>query len=447
MIRFPPGPKRGFPGSALLRFRKDPLAYFEKMAREFGDVAHMRLGREDIVFVNHPEFIRDIFVTNCNNFTKGRAFFRAGGLLGRGLLTSEGEFHRRQRRMIQPAFHARRVAAFAEVMTKHAKRLRSRWHHEATLDASREMMRLTLAVVAETFFGADLESDTSEIGSTLAATMDTLSMKMFPVGELVARLPLPGIRKVQAGRTKLDEILYRLIDERRRSAQKHDDLLQMLLEAQDEQDSTARMTDKQVRDEAITMLLAGQLTTANTLSWTWYLLSQHLEVEGRLHEEVDRVLDSRLPVVADLKSLSYTESTIAEALRLYPPQWMMTRRVLNDYEVGQYVAPAGSLVVVSPYVMHRDARYFAEPHCFQPHRWTAEFRAQLPKYAYFPFGGGPRGCIGEGFAWTELVLVVATLAQQWKLRLRNGHRVIPQPLVTLRPKHGKAGLCMTALQR
>src|SRR4029453_10619490 len=354
MIRVPPGPKRGFPGSTLLRFRKDPLAYFEKLAREFGDVSRFRLGREHIVFVNHPEFIRNILVTNCNNFSKGRAFFRAGGLLGQGLLTSEGEFHRRQRRMVQPAFHARRIAAFAEVMTKHANRMRSRWYHAATLDASREMMRLTLAVVAETLFGADLESDTTEIGVALTATMNTLSMKMFPVGDVVARLPLPWIRKVQAGRAKLDEIVYRLIDERRGSAQKHDDLLQMLLDAQDERDSTARMTDKQVRDEAITMLLAGQLTTANTLSWTWYLLSQHLEVEGRLHEEVDRVLDSRLPVVADLKSLSYTESPIAEVLRLYPPQWMMTRRVLNDYQVGNYVAPAGSLVVVSPYVMHRD---------------------------------------------------------------------------------------------
>src|SRR4030095_5708794 len=168
-------------------------------------------------------------------------------------------------------------------------------------------------------------------------------------------------------------------------------------------------------------------STANTLSWTWYLLSQHLEVEGWLHEELDRVLDSRLPAVADLKSLSYTESAIAEALRLYPLQWMMTRRVLNDYQVGNYVAPTGSLVVVSPYVMHRDARYFGEPRRFQPQRWTAEFKAQLPKYAYFPFGGGPRGCIGEGFAWMELVLVVATLAQQWKLRLRPGHHVVPQP--------------------
>jgi cytochrome P450 len=444
MIRFPPGPKRGFPGSTLLRFRKDPLAYFEKLAREFGDVSRFRLGREHIVFVNHPEFIRNILVTNCNNFTKGRAFFRAGGLLGQGLLTSEGEFHRRQRRMVQPAFHARRIAAFAEVMTKHAKRMRSRWGGGATLDVSREMMRLTLAVVAETLFGADLESDTTEIGVALTATMNTLSMKMFPVGKVLGRLPLPGIRRVQAGREKLDEIVYGLINERRKSPQEHDDLLQMLLDAQDEEDSTARMTDKQVRDEAMTMLLAGQLTTANTLTWTWYLLSKHQEVENRLHKELDHVLDSRLPELGDLEALSYTKKIIIEALRLYPPQWMMTRRALNDYQAGDYVVPAGSVVVVSQYVIHRDARYFPEPLRFAPERWTPEFRAALPKYAYFPFGGGPRGCLGEGFAWMEIILVVATLAQQWKLRLRPGHHVVPQPLVTLRPKHG---LPMTALRR
>ena len=444
MPPFPPGPKQGFPGSTYLRFRKNPLSFLERMAREFGDVSYFRLGREDIVLVNHPEIIRGILLTKHSNFTKGRAFFRAGGLLGEGLLTSEGELHRRQRRMIQPAFHSRRIAGFAGAITKHADRMRGRWRHGATRDVSREMMRLTLAVVAETLFGADLESDTTEIGVALTATMDTLSMKMFPVGKVLGKLPLPGIRRVQAGREKLDEIVYGLINERRKSPQEHDDLLQMLLDAQDEEDSTARMTDKQVRDEAMTMLLAGQLTTANTLTWTWYLLSKHQEVENRLHKELDHVLDSRLPELGDLEALSYTEKIITEALRLYPPQWMMTRRALNDYQAGDYVVPAGSVVVVSQYVIHRDARYFPEPLRFAPERWTPEFKATLPKYAYFPFGGGPRGCIGEGFAWMEMILIVAALAQQWKLQLAPGSRVVPQPLVTLRPKQG---LSMTALRR
>ena len=215
------------------------------------------------------------------------------------------------------------------------------------------------------------------------------------------------------------------------AAREHDDLLQMLLIAQDEEDSTARMTDEQVRDEAMTIALAGQLTTANALSWTWYLLSKHPEVETRLHKELDQVLGGRLPALADIQALPYTEKIIRESLRLYPPAWMTARRAIDDYEVGGYMTPARSIVTVSQYVMHRDARYFPEPLLFDPDRWTPEFKAALPKYAYFPFGGGPRGCIGEGFAWMEMILVVATLAQQWKLRLVPGQRVVPQPLIAL----------------
>jgi cytochrome P450 len=305
-------------------------------------------------------------------------------------------------------------------------------------------MRLTLAVVAETLFGADLESEASEVGAVLRATMESLSTRILPLGTVLEKLPLPGIRRMKACRAKLDEIVYRLINERRASGMEHDDLLQMLLIAQDEEDSTARMTDEQVRDEVMTIVLAGQLTTANALSWTWYLLSKHQEVENRLHEELDRVLGNGLPALADLKALLYTEKVITESLRLYPPAWMTPRRALDDYQIGGYIAPARSIVMMSQYVMHRDARYFPEPLRFDPERWTPEFRAALPKYAYFPFGGGPRGCIGEGFAWMEMIFVVATLAQQWKLRLVPGQRVVPQPLIALRPKHG---LSMTALHR
>jgi len=444
MSRFPPGPKRIFPGSIFLRFRKNPLSFLEQMAHEFGNVSYLRLGRENIFFVNHPDFIRDVLVTNDHNFTKSRAFAHTRKLLGEGLLTSEGDFHRRQRRMIQPAFHSRRIAGFAEAMTKNAERMRSRWHDGATLDVLHQMMQLTLAVVAETLFGADLESEASEVGAVLSATMESLSTRMLPLGAMLAKLPLPGTRRMEACRAKLDEIVYRLINERRRSAREHDDLLQMLLIAQDEEDSTARMTDEQVRDEVMTIILAGQLTTANALSWTWYLLSKHPEVETRVHEELDRVLGSRPPLLADLKTLSYTEKVITESLRLYPPAWMTARRAVNDYKVAAYIAPARSIVMMSQYVMHRDARYFRDPLRFDPERWTPEFNVALPKYAYFPFGGGPRGCIGEGFARMEMILIVATLAQQWKLRLVPGHRVVPQPLIALRPKHG---LSMTALRR
>ena len=445
MSRFPPGPKRIFPGSIFFRFRKNPLSFLEKMAREFGDISYLKLGRENIFFVNHPDLIRDVLVTNHRNFTKGRAFARTRALLGEGLLTSEGDFHRRQRRMIQPAFHTQRIATFAEAMTRHAERTRRRWHDGARLEIVHEMMRLTLAVVADTLFGADLESEASEVGAALSATMESLSaMMLLPFVGVLEKLPLPAVRRMKACRSKLDEIVYRLINERRASGKQYGDLLSMLLLAQDEENIDVRMTDEQVRDEAMTIVLAGQLTTANALSWTWYLLSKYPEVEARLHEEVDQVLGGRLPALGDIQALSYAEKVIRESLRLYPPAWMTARRALDEYQMGSYVAPARSIVMMSQYVMQRDARYFPQPLRFDPERWTPEFKVALPKYAYFPFGGGPRGCIGEGFAWMEMILVVATLAQRWKLLLRPDHTVIPQPLIALRPKHG---LNMTALRR
>ena len=445
MTHFPPGPKRRFPGSAFSRFRKDPLSFLETMAREFGDVSYVRLGRENVFLLNHPDLIRDVLMMHHKNFTKGRAFARTRKLLGEGLLTSEGNFHRRQRRMIQPAFHSGRIASFAEAMIRQAKRTGNRWQNGATLDISDEMMQLTLRVVGETLFGTDLESDASEVGKALAATMASLSaLMLLPFANILEKLPLPAVRRMNSCRARLDQIIYRLIDERRRSTQEHDDLLQMLLDAQDAADSAARMTDEQVRDEAMTIVLAGQLTTANALGWTWYLLARYPEVETRLHEELDRVLGSRSPTLADVDALTYTERVVRESLRLYPPAWMTARRAINDYEIAGYVAPAGSIVMVSQYVMHRDQRYFQEPLEFQPERWTPEFQATLPKYAYFPFGGGPRGCIGEAFAWMEMILVVAALAQQWKLRLDARHPVAPQPLITLRPKRG---LRMTMFRR
>jgi cytochrome P450 len=426
-----------------LRFRKNPLAYFEYMAREFGDISYVRLGRKNVFLLNHPDLVRDVLVTHHENFTKGGAFARTRRLLGNGLFFSEGDFHIRQRRMIKPAFDHRRISGFAESIVQKADRMRSRWHDGVRLNVSNEMLRLTLEIVGETLFGANLESKASDIVVVLTETMKSLSTTL-PFARVLEKLPLPSVRKTNACREKLNEVAYRMINERRASGEEHGDLLSMLLLAQGKADSDARITDEQVRDEVVTILLAGQLTTANSLSWTWYLLSQHFEVETRLYEELDAVLGGKLPTHANVQTLSYTEKVIRESLRLYSPGWMMGRRALNDYQVGSYIAPADSILVVSPYLMHRDARYFPEPLRFDPERWTAEFRDRLPKYAYFPFGGGPRGCIGEGFAWMEMILVVATLAQQWKLRLIPDHPVVSQPLVTLQLKHG---LSMTALRR
>jgi cytochrome P450 len=390
---------------------------------------------EQLFLVNEPRLIRDVLVTHNRNFTKSRGLERSKRLLGQGLLTSEGAMHLRQRRLMQPAFHRDRIAAFGDLMVGYGDRMRRAWANGATLDISREMNRLTLSIVGKTLFGVDVESQAAAVGDALTAVIESFWMMMLPFADVLERLPVPKLRRARMARARLDAIIYRMIADRRASGRDHGDLLSMLLAAQDEEDGGG-MTDQQVRDEAMTIFLAGHETTANALTWTWYLLSTDPAVEAKLHAEVDRVLQGRLPVMGDLPALGYVERVVTEAMRLYPPAWIIGRRAIADYQLGDYTAPARSILVMSPYIMHRDPRFYADPDRFDPDRWTPEFRAALPKFAYFPFGGGPRQCIGESFAWMELILVVATIAQQRQLRLVPGHPVVPQPLITLRAKHG-----------
>jgi cytochrome P450 len=253
---------------------------------------------------------------------------------------------------------------------------------------------------------------------------------------LLEMLPLPSNFRFARARARLDETIYRIINVRRATGEDRGDLLSMLLLATDTEGDGTGMSDRQLRDEAMTIFLAGHETTANALTWTWYLLSQHTEVEARLHEEIDAVLQGRLPTAEDFPRLRYTEMVLAESMRLYPPAWAIGRRALADYRIGEYTIPARAIVLMSPYVMHRNPRYYPEPFRFDPERWTAEAREARPKFAYFPFGGGPRVCIGEGFAWMEGVLLIATIAQQWRMRLAPDQKVAPQPMITLRAKNG-----------
>lgn len=435
--RYPPGPKRRFFGANLYVYRRNPLAFLEAVAHEYGDIGHFKFGPQDVFFLNHPDYIKDVLVSHHQNFLKGLALQRSKRLLGEGLLTSEGDFHRRQRRLAQPAFHRQRIAGYGAIMTEYAARRRDTWRDGETLDISQEMMRLTLGIVGKTLFDTDIESEAQDVGRSLTTIMEMFNSLVLPFFELLERLPLPQNRRFKQARERLDAIIYRMIDERRRSGEDHGDLLSMLLGACDEEGGGGgRMTDTEARDEALTILLAGHETTANALTWTWYLLSQHPDIEAKLHAELDAVLASRLPTLADVGRLSYTEMVLAEAMRLYPPAWALGRMTINDYEVGGYLVPAGSLVLMSQYVMHRDARFFPEPQCFDPERWTPSAREAKPQFSYFPFGGGPRRCIGEGFAWMEGTLLLATLAQRWRLRLVPGHPVALQPVITLRPKHG-----------
>ncbi len=435
-VQKPRGPRNLPLLGSLPSFRARPIEFLCETAKKYGDLPYFRLGSYHAYLVNHPDFVRDILVTNQSNFTKSRALQRARILFGQGLLTSEGQFHLRQRRLVQPAFHRDRLAGYAVVMSDCAVRVRERWQSGSTLEISDEMMRLTLAVVGKTLFSADVESEAPEIGQALTTVLKMFRMLMMPFSEYLEKLPLPSIRRFEKARDRLDQTIYGLIRERRKSGEDTGDLLSMLLLAQDEEADGSGMTDTQVRDEALTLFLAGHETTANALTWTWYLLSQNPECEARLHQEIDSVLEGRVPQMSDLPQLRYTEMVFAEAMRLYPPAWAIGRMSKEPFELGGVQIGARSICILSPYVMQRDPRWFPVPECFDPERFTPEARDARPKFSYFPFGGGARVCIGERFAWMEGVLILATLAQKWKLRLAEGQRVEPLPLITLRTKYG-----------
>ena len=429
----PPGPKSPPIVGNLYAFRSDPLGFLTKAAREYGDLVYFRVMGQHMHLVNHPDYVREILVTNQGNFIKSRALQRAKVLLGEGLLTSEGQHHLRQRRLVQPAFHRERLAGYASAMSEAAMHWRERWQAGSSLDISTEMPRLTLSIVAKTLFSADVQWEASEIGAAMTTVLEMFRVLMMPFSEYIEKLPLPYARRFKKARARLDATIYGLIQERRKSGEDTGDLLSMLLLAQEEDD---RMTDQQVRDEALTLFLAGHETTANALTWTWYLLSQHPEVEQRLHHEIDEVLGDRAPELSDVPNLRYAEMIFSEALRLYPPAWAIGRMATGPFELGGIEIPAKSICILSPYLVQRDPRWFADPEKFDPERWTPEARDSRPKFSYFPFGGGARVCIGERFAWMEGVIVMAAIAQKWRLRLAPGQPVEPLPLITLRVKNG-----------
>jgi cytochrome P450 len=429
----PPVAKRRLLGG-LPEYLKDAPRFLERLAREHGDVVFLRLGGQPIYLVNHPDIIRDVLVTHQAKFKKSRMLERAKVLLGDGLLTSEGEYHKRQRRLVQPAFYKERLIGYSVAMVDRARRFREGWQAGSPFDVSREMMRLTLGIVAHTLFSAEVDTEADEIGEALTQVFDMFEVVLLPFSEWLEKLPLPAVRRFKRARARLDKTIYRLIAERRAGGKDSGDLLSMLLLAQDEEDGTG-MTDEQVRDEALTLFLAGHETTANALTWAWYLLSRNPEAEAKFHAELDQALGGRLATFEDLPCLRYTGHVLAETLRLYPPAWAIGRKALADFAAGPYTVPKGSIVLCSPYVSHRDARWFPEPERFCPGRWETEDPSR-PKFAYFPFGGGTRVCIGERFAWMEGVLLLATIGQSWRLRLMEGHPVDMQARITLRTRYG-----------
>lgn len=432
----PPGPKPFLPGANIIGIRRNPIQFLTRIAEKYGEVAYFKLGPQPVFLLNNPDHIRDVLITHNKNFMKGEGLQRAKRLLGEGLLTSEGEFHLRQRRMAQPAFHRGRIAGYGSTMVAYASRQSRSWQPGEERDIAREMMHLTLAIAGKTLFDADVETEADEIGDALSDAMRLFNYLTLPFSRLLERLPIPAMNRFRQARHRLDETIYRIIRERRESGEDRGDLLSMLIQARDTEGDGTGMTDEQLRDEAMTIFLAGHETTANALAWTWYLLSQNPEAEAKFHAEVDEVLGGRTATAEDYPRLRYTEMVFAESMRMYPPAWIIGRRALNDYRINGYHIPARSIILMSQYVMHHNSAYFPDPDRFDPERWTPEAREARPKFSYFPFGGGPRLCIGEHFAWMEGVLVMATLAQKWRMRLVSGHPVEMQPIVTLRPKHG-----------
>lgn len=428
----PPGPSGLRAFASLQLARRDPLRFFTRMAAQYGDIAMARLGQRAVVLLDHPDHVRELLVTQQKRFRKSRTLRRARVLLGDGLLTSEGELHLRQRRLIQPAFHHERIAAYARTMVERARATAARWQSDAIIDARDEMMRLTLDVAARTLFSAKVEDEADEIGRALDTVMSMFDRLHHPWFEVIQRLPLPSTRRFLNATARLEATILRIIGQRRASGKDRGDLLSMLLLAQDE-GAGGGMSDAQVRDEVLTLFLAGHETTANALAWTWLLLADNPDAEARLHVELATVLGERPPGVEDLPRLDYTRRVLAESMRLYPPAWVVGREALEDVEIGGYTIPRGAMVFASQWLLHRDGRFFDEPLRFDPDRWLPEREATLHRYAYFPFGAGTRKCIGESFAWTEGTLVLSTLASRWRLRRATPDPVGLQPVITLRP--------------
>jgi len=431
----PPGPRSLIPLREIRALRQDVAAFLQHTAATYGDVSSFRLGPWLFYIVSHPSLIQDTLVNLHASLRKTWILGNVEDGLGQGMLTSKGDFHMRQRKLVQPALHKQRVFGYAKTMISIADRMAQGMRDGATLDMADEMRQLTLSVVAQTLFGSDLAEEADDIGRAITQLTEIYLRLKSPLGQLLNRFSfLPSNRRFERARNRLDETIYRIIAARRVSGEERDDLLALLLSATDE--NGAAMPDRLVRDEAVALFLAGHETSGITLTWTWYLLSQHPDVEAEFHAELDAVLSGRLPQPEDLERLTFTRKVIEEAIRLYPAIYVIPRRAEAPCDLGGYAVRPGALVLVSIYNVHRDARFYAEPERFNPHRWTPEMKDALPRYAYCAFGGGPHACLGERFAWTELILVMAVLGQRWKARLAPGHVVGLNPLVNLRPRGG-----------
>jgi cytochrome P450 len=432
-------------------FRRDMLGFFTRCAREHGDFVAVRLGPRRVNLAFHPDFVEQVLVTENKKFGKSYVFELLRPMLGNGLLNSEGEFWLRQRRLMQPAFNKNSVNNYAGAIVSHTQRLLNEWNDGRQTTLHQEMSRLTLAIVGQALMDLDLGDVSNQVGPPLESAMRDFSHRFESAWNPPIWVPTPRNRRAKRNVRQLNEVVNRIIRQRRESGGDRGDLLSKLIGARDEVDHTG-MTDRQLRDEVMTLFLAGHETTANALVWTWYLLALNPDVERRLLAEISSVVGDRWPELTDVPKLTYTEAVLKEAMRLFPPAFAFSRRVLSPVTIGGYDLPVGSAVLMSQWVMHRDPRWFDQPESFLPERWLSEVPSPSlpitpspslpitpstrPPYAYFPFGGGPRICIGNTFAMLEMVLVVAAIAPRFRFELIEPEKVRPWPSVTLRSNNG-----------
>lgn len=443
---YPPGLRMNLPFYLFRKFFKpgNPILLFEHL-RRYGRAAHYRILFHDVVLLHEPSDIREVLIDKAASFGKDRTQKRMKILLGEGLITSDGETHKRGRRIAAPAFHRQRIQRYANQIVERTDTLSAQWQAGKPLDVSAEMMRLALQITARTLFDTEVTPEIHVINDQVNIIMDLYNyLVALPRAELLLDSPLPGMKRFCRAKARLDHVVDGMIRARREEIaqtgdlQERGDLLSMLLAARDDQaEGDGRALDAdQLRDQILTLFLAGYETVANALTWTWLLLGQNAEAEARLHAELDEVLAGRLPNLDDMPRLEYTGMVLAESMRLYPPAWAMGREALEDVSIGPYRLRKGTMIFFSQYIMQRDPRWYPDPLSFRPERHTAEAKAARPRFAYFPFGGGGRQCIGESFAWMEATLALATIAQRWRLELVPGQRIELQPKITLRPKDG-----------
>lgn len=444
---YPPGLRMNLVFYGFHKFFRpgNPILLFKHL-RRYGRAAHYRILLHDVVLFHDPDDIREVLIDKAASFGKDRTQKRMKILLGEGLITSDGAAHKRGRRIAAPAFHRQRIQRYGGQIVEIAAAVNAQWQAGQSLDIAAEMMGLALQITARTLFDTEVTAEIHEINDQVNRIMDLYNyLVALPRAELLLHTPLPGMRRFRESKARLDAVVNGMIGARQAEAdalpgglEGRGDLLSMLLAARDDEagGNGLKLTGEELRDQVLTLFLAGYETVANALAWTWLLLGQNPEAEARLHEELDAVLGGRLPTLDDMPRLEYTGMVLAESMRLYPPAWAMGREALEDVWIGPYHLRKGTMVFFSQYIVHRDPRWFPEPERFRPERFTPEAKAARPRFAYFPFGGGGRQCIGESFAWMEATLALATIAQRWRFRLTAGQKIELQPKITLRPRNG-----------